>query len=137
MDKFNYKQNAVRALAVLLPAIMLGSFYVKAALPLLIAVLFSLVVAWLFAQYVEVQNQALYSAILILVLCYCFASYRAFLALLIQGVAVLPNLYKVFIASGVYALLSFGVLLPAWLIFFGLDHFFIKLIRTNKVPFVR
>ncbi len=135
MDKLNFNQNMIRALAVIIPAIMLGSFYVKAAIPLLIAVVFSWVVAWLFAQYVDIQNEALYSAVLIVVLCYCFASYRAFLALLIQGVHILPNLYKVFIASGVYALLSFGVLLPAWLIFFGLDHFVVKLIRTKKIAY--
>ena len=134
MTRLNFKQNLVRALAVIIPAIMLGSFYVKAAIPLLIAVVFSWVVAWLFAQYVEINNEALYSAILIIVLCYCFAFYRAFLALLIQGVHILPNLYKVFIASGVYSLLSFGVLLPAWLIFFGLDHLLVKLIRGRKIP---
>lgn len=132
-SKLTAKQNLVRALAVIIPAVMLASFYMKTPLPLIIALLFSWVLAWVFAQYVEIHNDALYSAVLIVVLCYCFASYRSFMALLVQGVPLLPNLYKVFIASGVYALLSFGVLLPAWLIFFGLDHFAVKAIRNKQI----
>ncbi len=133
MGVFSAKQNMVRALAIVIPAIMFSSFYMKTLTPFLLSLVFAWALAWVFARYVKLQDHAVYSAVLVLVLDYCYASYKAFMALVVQGLPVLANLHKVFLASGVFALLSFGVLLPAWLIFFGLDQWIIKAIKTKKI----
>ncbi len=134
MQKLNAKKNTVRALAIVIPAIILGTFYLQGQIiPTVLSVLFAWILAWLFAQYIEMDNRPLYSAIVIVVFSYCLSIERTSLAQLQFGQPLLGNLYHIFTASSFFVVMTVGLLIPSWLIFFGLDHFLCKAIKSRLI----
>ncbi len=119
------KFSFIRALGVIIPAIMVGSVLLKSTYPIILGTLISYIFAFCISYWTTLHRFG-YTVVAILVSSYTFSCIKVASSLIKGGGEILPNFYKIFLASGLLSVVMVGVLVPAWLIFLGIDYLLTK-----------
>lgn len=131
VHNFSIKQNFIRALGVILPSLALCAIWMDSILSSIIAILFALLLSFLFLLRFSWKNSWLFTAIIMFLITFFYSAYDSLLTLPAGNHQLLFYAQQIFIRSGIFTVISFALALPAWLLFWGIDH---QLCRWLSLP---
>lgn len=130
---FSKEENMVRALAVLVPALILNFIWPDGFIAGVIKIIFAWMITFLFLQRLSLKNSWIFTAILSLFLTFCYATYDTILNLAQTNITSLHNFFvNILMNAAIYTVLSFFLTLPAWLLFWGLDFYLCRHIHRRR-----
>ncbi len=121
----------IRALAVLLPALLFGSFLLKTAPKVAFGLVVAWVIAFLISEYVKIGRFG-YTLLTAVCVGYLFSIVKTITTMMAKGENAFAHLYEVFIASGIMSVIFLGLLIPAWALFYFLDIMICNALSQKK-----
>ena len=123
--KGNVGKSFIRALGVILPALIIQSVLIKSTGFFIAGLVWSYIIAYLFA-YLSTFRSVGYTIIVTLISFYGITVLRAAHELLLNNEPVVTNFFKLLIASTFVSLALIAICIPAWLVFWLIDYLITK-----------
>lgn len=131
---FKHKYKMIRAGAVILPALLLCAIWMDSWYSVVLAVVFAWLACYAFLLKFCLRNCWIYTLIMTFIITFFYSIYDSLLSVAGQSYSFLFLLDQIFVRSGLFTVMSFALAIPAWLLFWGIDHYLCRYLnlRCNK-----
>ena len=123
------KQKMLRATAVIIPALMVYAIWMDGFFSVLAATAFAWGLNYLTLRRFQVPNRRLYTALLMLALTVCYALYDVLLSMPTGPHNLWFYIKQIVLHTSAFTLMSFLLAIPAWLLFWGIDHYLCEYLK--------
>lgn len=128
---FKDKLKMTRACAVILPALLLCAIWMDSWYSVLLAVAFAWLACYTFLLKFCLRHCWLYTLVMTFIITFFYSAYDSLLSLSGQSYSLVFYLDQIFVRSGLFTMMSFGLALPAWLLFWGIDHYLCRFLNIQ------
>ena len=125
------KHNMVRATAVIIPALLVYAIWMDSFFSVLVAGVFAWGLNYLTLRRFQLPRRRFYTAIMMLVITVCYALYDVILSMPNGPHNLWFYIQQVVLHTSAFTLMSFLLAIPAWLLFWGIDHYLCQYLQKN------